>query len=171
MPAMTDKALVYAFKNVHRQITLASIVQGHAYKGYCKHWWWPPFRACVNTTNLNEVIPAYLVQKTGRGGSGIQEVPWASPCCALRTSPPDLVTCFVTAFASRLPPRGGKNDTDITSCSRTHIPTQSNVVHATHAWCCGATGGVCGTGLAPAPFTDHSVHISMTLVLCESQSP
>ena len=63
IPALTDKGLVYAFKNVHRPINLASIVRGCAYKGYCKNWRWRPFRTCVNVANLSELIPAGLVKK------------------------------------------------------------------------------------------------------------
>ena len=70
MPALTDKVLVYAFQNTHRQINLASIVRGCGYKGYCKSWWWPTFRARVHAAGLSKLIPARLIKKWVGEGRG-----------------------------------------------------------------------------------------------------
>ena len=72
MPALTDKAYVYAFHNTHRQINLASIVRGCGYKGYCKSWWWPSFRARIHVAGLNTLIPARLITKCVGEGRGFR---------------------------------------------------------------------------------------------------
>ena len=72
MPTVSSKALTYARIDLHMQINLASIVQGCAYKGYARSWWWHPLRATVKGAGKDHLLPASLVAQWVGEGRGFR---------------------------------------------------------------------------------------------------